>query len=565
MAMLTACGSRNSGPGPAAQHPLFREVAAETGLQFSHFTGATGEFYLPEIMGSGVALVDYDGDGDLDVYILQGRLLDPRKGLTDALFPPPAGWKAGNRLFRNELIPSGKLHFTDVTEQAGLGHAGYDMGVAVGDYDNDGYPDLYVTGFGANVLYHNNRNGTFTDVTRAAGIKDEGWSTSAAFVDYDRDGYLDLFVTHYVDFDIARKKECRAQTGGLDYCSPSEYRPLVAKLFHNERNGKFVDVTRTSGIGSLAGPGLGVVCADFNGDGWIDIYVANDGAASYLWLNQGNGTFKEVALESGTAYSSDGKSQAGMGLAAGDYDNDGSEDIFKTNLLHEQFNLYHNDGHGFFSDAAAQVGLGQATHPYTGFGTGWIDYDNDGWLDLFVANGSVSILESRQGVKYPYCQAKLLFHNESGKHFRDTTASAGPGFGLCEVSRGVAFGDIDNDGDIDVVVSNNNGPTRLFLNQTGSEKHWLQVRLEGTRSNRLGLGARVAVMRKRHAPLWRRAHSDGSYLSASDVRVHFGLSGDPDVTAVVVVWPDGSREIWHQIQTDRIITLRQGTGQQPGD
>src|SRR5437762_1684374 len=449
--------------------PSFREAAEETGLRFRHFTGATGKFFMPEIMGPGAAVFDYDGDGDLDVYLLQGSLLDKTKKASETLFPPPEGFKPGNRLFRNELVPSGKLRFTDVTDKAGVGHEGYGMGVAVGDYDNDGDPDLYVTNFGHNVLYRNNGDGTFTDVTREAGVDDERWSASAAFLDYDRDGDLDLFVTNYVDFTLLGNKRCFAATGEPDYCTPAIYRPVPDRLFRNEGGGKFVDVTLTSGIGSAFGPGLGVVCADFNLDGWTDIYVANDGAANLLWINKGNGTFEEAGLLSGAAYGSDGIARAGMGVTAGAVRNEGE-----------------------------------------------------------------------------------------GKKLVET--SAGPAFQLSEVSRGAAFGDIDNDGDIDIVVSNNNGPARLLLNETGAQKPWLEVRLQGVKDNRSGLGARLALRRKGQKPLWRRAHADGSYLSANDCRVHFGLGGTPEIEALEIYWPCGDRELWTGIRAGTIVTLRQGTG-----
>jgi hypothetical protein len=527
---------------------MFREAAAGTGLRFQHFTGATGQFYLPEIMGSGVALIDYDGDGDLDVFLVQGTVLEPGKG---------------NRLFRNMLKETGKLQFVDVTEQAGLSsadlsHVGYGMGVAVGDYNNDGYPDLYVTNFGANTLYRNNGNGTFTDVTREAGVQDGGWSASAAFVDYDKDGYLDLYVTHYLDFTVRGNKECFDPAGERDYCSPTAYKPVLHRLFRNLRNGKFQDVTEAAGIAAAVGPGLGVTCADFNGDGWPDIYVANDGAANLLWLNNGNGTFREAALLAGVAYSADGVARAGMGVTAGDFDGTGNESILVTNLTREGAALYRNHGRGEFSDATLEFGLYQPTFPYTGFGVGWFDYDNDGRPDLFISNGAVAIMESLRGTPYPFHQRNLLFHNEGAK-FRETSAEAGPPFQLSEVGRGAAFGDIDNDGRIDIVVSNNNGPVRVLLNQTEPRGHWLEVRLQGVNSNRDGIGARVAVLRPGQRPLWRRVHTDGSYLSASDVRVHFGL-GDRPADRVLVEWPDGLKETWDRVPGDSLVTLREGTG-----
>ncbi|HZS07455.1 MAG TPA: CRTAC1 family protein [Blastocatellia bacterium] len=547
-------------PSASTQPPLFREAAAETGLNFHHFTGATGEYFLPEIMGAGVALFDYDGDGDLDVYLIQGAMLDERKKLTEAKFPPPAGWKPGNRLFRNELIPSGKLRFTDVTEKSGLGHVGYGMGVATGDYDNDGDVDLYVTCFGSNVLYRNNGDGTFTDVTREAGVDDPRWSTSAAFIDYDRDGDLDLFVCNYTDFTTGGNKRCFTPAGEPDYCAPAAYHPVPARLFRNDGNGRFTDVAGASHIGSAFGPGLGVTCADFNGDGLIDIYVANDGAANLLWINKGNGTFEENGLIAGAAYSADGVARAGMGVTAGDFDNDGDEDLLVTNLTRQGNTLYRNDGKGIFYDASMEFDLAQPSFLSTGFGVAWFDYDNDGWLDLFAANGAVTLLPALRGQPYPFHQKNQLFHNEAGKSFREVSVAAGPALQLSEVSRAAAFGDIDNDGDIDIVVTNNNGPARLLLNQAAQRNHWLQVKLWGVKDNRDGIGARVGVIRKGQPTLWRRVHTDGSYLSASDARVHFGLGADPKIDGVAVQWPNGAKETWVDVKADSFVTLRQGAG-----
>ena len=517
---------------------------------------------MPEIMGPGVALFDYDGDGDLDVYLVQGALLDKTRKLNETLFPPGPEYRPGNRLFRNELVPGGKLRFTDVTAQAGVGHEGYGMGVAVGDYDNDGDLDLYVTNFGPNVLYRNNGNGTFTDVTREAGVDDERWSTSASFFDYDRDGDLDLFVANYVDFTVRGNKRCFAATGEPDYCTPAIYRPVPDRLFRNDGGGKFTDVTQTAGIGAAFGPGLGVVCADFNLDGWIDIYVANDGAANLLWLNKGDGTFEEAGLISGAAYGADGVARAGMGVAAGDFDNDGDEDILVTNLRREGSTLYQNDGHGGFYDATTKFGLAHLSFPFTGFGVEWFDYDNDGWLDLFVANGGVTIMETLRGAPYPFHQRNQLFHNEgAGNRFLETSGTTGPALQLSEVSRGAAFGDIDNDGDIDVVVSNNNGPTQLLLNDAVARNSWLMARLEGVKENRYGLGARVAVFRKGERPLWRRVHTDGSYLSAHDTRVHFGLGTATSIDAVEVHWSTGDKERWTDVKANSVLKLRQGSGQ----
>lgn len=548
---------QSSSPRP----PLFRDFANEAGLNFHHFIGATGEFYMPEIMGAGVALLDYDNDGDLDVYLVQGTTLDEGKKL---VFPPPTGWKPGNHLFRNMLTETGKLQFEDVTEKAGVGYIGYGMGVAVGDYDNDGFQDLYVTNFGSNVLYHNNGNRTFTEVTREAGVDDPHWSTSAAWVDYDGDGFLDLFVGNYVDFTVKGHKRCYAPTGDQDYCTPVAYRAVPSRLFKNLGNGKFTDVTESSGIGSAYGPALGVLGADFNGDGRTDIYVTNDTAANQLWLNQGDLTFRDGALEAGLAYSMAGLPKAGMGVTADDVENDGGLVVLVTNLSREGATLFRSDGNGLFDDVSAQYGLGEATYNFTGFGVQFFDYDNDGSLDLFIANGAVTLIESQRGTPYPYSQTKQLFHNEGkDRRFREVSALAGPVFQLAEVSRAAAFGDLDNDGAIDVVVANNHGPARLLLNQVGSRQHWLEVRLQAAKGNRFGIGARVAVLRNGQEPLWRRVHSDGSYLSASDVRVHFGLREMPGVKGVLVLWPDGSKETWDNLEADRIVTLRQGTGREP--
>lgn len=549
-------------PPANPQIPLFRDVAADVGLKFHHFAGATGEYYMPEIMGSGVALFDYDNDGDLDVYLIQGSTFDPAQDPRRSKFPPPPGWKPGNRLFRNLLSETGKLQFVDVTEQAGVGHIGNGMGVAVGDYDNDGFQDLYVTNFGRNVLYHNNGDGTFTDVTAKAGVDDLRWSTGAAWVDYDGDGRLDLFVANYLDFTVKGNRQCFASTGERDYCTPKMYQPVPARLFHNLGDGTFEDVTAASGIGTAIGPGLGIVCADFNGDGWPDIYVANDGAAAHLWINQKNGTFKERGALSGAALSPDGLPQAGMGVSAADFDGDGAEDIFKTNLTNEGSNLYVNDGHGNFHDASTELGLFLPTFPYTGFGTEWFDYDNDGRLDLFIANGAVNRIESLRDTPYPFGQPNLLFHNEGDRQkFRDVSAAAGPVFALSEVSRGAAFGDIDNDGAVDIVVTNNNGPVRLLLNQNRSlnRNHWLLVSLQATQGNRFAIGAKVEV-RQRGRKLVRRVHTDSSYLSASDVRVHFGLGADAKIETLIVQWPGGPREAWDKLEADQIVHIRQGTG-----
>lgn len=548
--------------------PLFREVAADSGLKFVHDNGGGGNYFLPEIMGSGGALFDYDNDGDLDVYIVQGAPLDA-----------PA--RSGGRLFRNDSIPGGtnggkgELRFTDVTETAGVGLKSVGMGAAVADYDNDGDLDLLVTAFGRNTLFRNNGDGTFADVTVAAGIErapspeghDRGvprWNTSAAFFDYDRDGHLDLFIAAYVDFTIGGNKVCTDPVGARDYCSPKAYRPVSSRLFHNDGNGHFTDVSEASGIARTYGAGLGVSVGDYDGDGWLDLFVANDATLNQLWLNRKDGTFEDRGLLSGTAVNAAGNPEGSMGIASDDYDNDGDEDLLVTNLVGESHALYVNDGRGNFEDARAPSGLMTAVAAYTAFGTKWFDYDLDGRLDLFIANGAVNIVEALRGQAFPFHQIDQLFRQGGGGKFVETTAAAGPAFKLSEVGRGAAFGDVDNDGDVDVLVTNNNGPVRLLLNQAasaGAKGRWLTIRLDQP-GNRWGFGARVGIERKGQPALWRRVGTDGSYLSASDARVHFGLGAVPDgrVEAVVVEWPDGQRERWTGIEPDRAGILKRGSG-----
>jgi hypothetical protein len=545
-AILLNCG----GTKPESNAELFREAAAESGLQFRHNPYPSGKLYMPEIMGAGLALLDYDNDGDLDVYLIQGMPLGEHD----------TGPGLGNRMFRNELVPSGKLRFTDVTAAAGTGKMMYGMGAATGDYDNDGFVDLYVTGFGENVLYHNNGNGTFTDVTIAAGVQDLRWSTSAAFADYDRDGDLDLVVLNYIDFTLRGNKQCFAPSGEPDYCTPKAYRPVSARLFRNDGGGRFSDVTAAAGIDKAYGPGLGITCADVNRDGWIDLYVANDTAANLLWINRGNGTFAEDGLISGAAYSEDGMAKAGMGVSAGDFDNDGDEDLFVVNLTREGATLFQNDGKGGFQDVSLRYRIRPLTFPYTGFGTDWFDFDNDGWLDLFIANGAVTFIQELRGQPWPFQQKNTLLRNMNGNHFTDVTAEAGPALAQEEVTRGAAFGDIDNDGDVDIVLTNNNGPVRLMLNNAAKGNRWLRVELEGVRSNRMGLGAQVGLVRAGLPALWRRVHTDSSYLSASDARVHFGLGGGGKIDAIRVEWPDGSKERFPGVSGGKAVRLRQGAG-----
>jgi hypothetical protein len=507
--------------------PLFVDAAAKTGLVLHHFAGLSGKYFLPEITGAGVALFDYDRDEDLDVFLVQGAPLGNDKSWDKALNPVPDDQPPGNRLFRNELIPSGKLRFSDVTEGTGLADSGYGMGVAVGDYDNNGTLDLYVTNFGPNTLYRNNGDGTFSDQTDQAGVGDVSWSTGTTFLDYDLDGDLDLYCANYVDFEISSNLKCYDTTGSRDFCDPSVYPPLGDRLYRNDGNGRFTDVTESAGIKAL-GSGLGVVTADFNSDGWEDIFVANDGEANLLWINGGDGTFEEQALMAGTAYNGEGVAEAGMGVTAADFDDDGDEDLFLTHLANETNTLYLNEGDGNFHDATNAFGLALPSLPYTGFGTKWFDFDNDGRLDLFVINGAVTIEESLRGNPYPFHQRNQLFWNDGQGKYKDVSSSGGPAFRNSKVSRGAALGDIDNDGDLDILVLNNNGLVELLINSCDSKAHWLELRLVTRDGDLEAIGARVALVRKDRTLMWRRVHTDGSFLSASDSRVHFGLGIQPE-------------------------------------
>jgi hypothetical protein len=567
MLLVTAPFHRgHTGTPPEVE--LFVDKAEELGIDFVHFNGMSGEYYFSEVVGSGGAMFDYDNDGDLDILIVQGAMLGPAKTLADALFPPRGPLPPRARLFRNDLTPkkdASRWRFTDVTDKSGLDARGYGMGVAAGDFNNDGWVDLYLTNFGPNQMWRNNGDGTFTEATRETGTNDSSWSTSAAFFDFDRDGWLDLYVAHYVDFSFTNLKLCFA-TGGSgrrEYCGPLAYAPLPERLLHNRGNGTFEDVTAKSGIGEEYNGALGVVTADFNEDGWIDVYVANDGRPNHLWMNQKDGTFRNEALLAGCALNADGVSEAGMGVDAGDFDNDGDDDVFITHLTGEKNTLYVNDSKGWFEDQSYKSGLAVPSLPYTGFGTAFLDYDNDGWLDILAVNGEVKTIESllKAGDTYPLHQSNQLFRNLGNEQFKEVTDSAGSVFKLSEVGRGAAFGDVDNDGDTDVLVVNNNGRARLLINQVGNRSHWLGLRLVDEKGTRDLLGTRVEVMRAEAPALWRRARADGSYCSANDPRVLVGLGDSTKVDKVRAYWPDGRVEEWTTTPIQRYSTLRQGSGQ----
>ena len=567
-ALAGGCRERAAtrGERPAANdQPWFTDAASPSGLTFTHFNGMSGEFYYPEIMPPGVALFDYDNDGDLDVFIVQGQMLG-KKTLADALFPPRDPSSLRGRLFRNDLEihadGSRTLRFTDVTAGSGIDARGYGMGVATGDFDNDGCVDLYVTNLGPNQLFRNNCDGTFTDVTKKSGTAGAGWSVSAAFVDVDRDGRLDLFVGHYLNYSIAGNIRCYGMAGGAGYCPPHVYTAQPSHLYHNEGDGTFTDVTAAAGIAAEFGPTLGVATADFNGDGWMDIYVANDGQPNQLWINQRNGTFKNTALLAGAALGANGDAKSSMGVDAGDFDNDGDEDLFITELTGQGVDLYVNNGSGVFEELSARVGLRLVTLPFTGFGTAWLDFDNDGWLDLLTVNGAVTenAAPGARHETFSLRQRKQLFRNTGHGRFEDVSDRAGAIFQVADVGRGAAFGDIDNDGDIDVVVGNASGPPHLLVNNIGQRAHWIGVRLVGGETPRDMVGARVAIARSDGSTLWRRARSDGSYASANDPRVLAGLGDSTKPPTVRVQWPGGRVEEWRAVPVDRYTTLKEGTG-----
>ena len=539
---------------------LFVDATESSGVRFQHVNGRTGQFYYPEIIGSGVAVFDYNGDGKLDILVLQGGALGPGADLK------AANESCSARLFRNDLVvhPDGtrELKYTDVTEASRLCSHGYGMGIAIGDYNNDGCPDVFITHFGApNQLFRNNCDGTFTDVTRQAGVAGDGrWGSSATFVDYDRDGFLDLYVANYVDYRIDNNQTCYASTSARDYCAPSAYKPVPGILYHNRGNGMFEDVSVRSGITRAYGAGLGVMAADLDGDGWPDIYVANDGNPNQLWINQKNGAFKNEADIRGCAVNADGVAEAGMGVDIADFDGNGTEDIFLTHLTREKSTLFVNRGGGYFEDRSVETGVAAPSIPFTGFGTVFFDYDNDGWLDIVAANGAVHLIEELKTPQdpYPLQQRNQLFHNLGNGHFEESTASAGPVFQRLEVGRGLAAGDLDNDGDTDLIISNNGGLLRVVLNKVGSANPWLGLRLLS--GKRDAYGAKVEIKRHGLPTLWRRVRADGSYLSANDPRILVGLGSAPQIDSVAVHWPDGRTERFSVPPLRQYTTLVQGSG-----
>ncbi len=536
-----------SGSGEQDSGPRFRDVTREANIKFSHLKGNLGVATILEEAGPGVCVADYNGDGWPDIYFVSGRDLHGR------------GIPARNALYRN----NGDGTFTDVTEAAGVPGTGFGLGCVWGDYDNDGHPDLYVTQYGKNLLYHNNGNGTFTDVTAKAHVDGTDFGTlfhtGAVFFDYDRDGWLDLYVGGYVTFGPNSKQTC-ITSGAESSCPPTAYTGSPAVLYHNNRDGTFTNVTRAAGIFQPDGKNLSVAAVDYDNDGWQDLFVANDSMRAYLYHNEHDGTFKEVGLASGMAVTEEGAEMAAMCLSFGDYNNNGMLGLYISDFQEAGDHLWRNEGNGFFNEVSHPSGITDITRKFLSFGGGFLDYDNDGWLDLFIANGHVypSIEKTNPGSHYK--QINLLLHNERNGRFANVTARAaafGNAFSVPHLGRGAAFADFFNDGHVDVVVGNNDDPPSLLRNNSGGGNHWVSFKLIGTRSNRDAIGARLAVEAGRTTQI-REIAGAGSYLSQSDLRAHFGLGGSTSVTAVEVSWPSGLKQKFSDLQADRFYMITEG-------
>jgi enediyne biosynthesis protein E4 len=522
----------------------FTDITEAAHITFTHVASPEKK-YIVESMSGGVALFDYDNDGYLDVFFVNSLTVDLVK----------SGGKTRSELYHN----NGDGTFTNVTDRSGLGDVGWGMGLAVGDYDNDGFDDVFVTCLGANHLYHNNGNGTFTDVTTKAGVGISRWSTGAAFLDYDNDGKLDLFVSNYVDFDVnhlpefGKGRTCQYK-GVPVQCGPRGLPGARDYLFHNNGNGTFTEVSEKAGVSDPNGYyGLGVIACDFDDDGFVDIYVANDSTPCFLYHNNGNGTFKEIGFISGTAVNGDGSEQGSMGVTVGDFDHDGRFDLFKTNFADEYNTLYRADGVNSFTDVSYAAKVAAMTLPLVGWGTKFFDFDNDGWIDLFVANGHV----------YPqlpnYRQRNLLFHNSRDGTFAEVSARSGPPFKQERVGRGVAFGDIDNDGDVDLIINNLDGPPQVLRNDGGNANNSVLIKTVGVKSNRDGIGARVRVVSGDLQQI-DEVRSGGSYLAQNDLRLHFGLETRAKINLIEIKWPSGIVDKVRDAGVNRILTIKEGQG-----
>ena len=534
---------------PHAQTTVqFVDVAEASGITFKHVNGESGRLYYLETMGSGAAFFDYDNDGDLDLYIVNSA---PLPGFVTAM--PPT-----NALYRND----GDSGFTDVTAEAGVGHLGYGMGCGTADYDNDGDPDLYVTNFGENVLYRNNADGTFTDVTVYAGVGDsDRWSSSCAFVDYDHDGNLDLYVVNYLDYDIVEDGEWYDTNGRRIYSNPRIYKGVSDTLYRNSGDGAFTDVTQRAGVYNDTGKGLGVTCGDYDNDGRIDIYVANDTTPNFLYRNMGDGTFMDLSVIAGVAYNEDGVAEGGMGVDFGDYNNDGFLDIFVTNFSRETNTLYRNSSNGIFTDVTYIAHLGDPSFLKLGFGTKFFDADNDSNLDLFVVNGHVYSIVESQSDTLEYAQTDQLFLNMGESSFLDVSEGSGTYFSMKRVSRGAAFGDYDNDGDTDIFVVNLNQKAVLLRNDGGNRNNWLKIKTVGVKSNRDGIGARIKVVARSRTQI-KEVQAGSSYLSGHDLCLIFGLGAETKAEEVEIRWPSGLEQTLADVGANQFLIITEGVGAQ---
>jgi hypothetical protein len=525
----------------------FVDVTAQAGIHFKHNSGAFGKKYLPETMGSGVCFLDYDNDGWQDILFVNS--MD---------WPGHKSGKSFPALYHNNRDGT----FTDVTREAGLDVEMYGLGCAAADYDNDGYVDIYITCVGANHLFHNLGNGKFVDVTEKAGVADPGFSSSAVWFDYDNDGKLDLFVAHYVDWSITKDRYCTLDNKNKSYCTPQTYKGESSTLFRNKGNGTFENVTRRAGLYDPTSKSLGVALLDFDNDGWLDLFVANDTEPNKLYHNNRNGTFSDVAVGAGIAFSEAGTVRGGMGTDAADYDNSGQQSLVIGNFTNEGMALYHNDGSGLFSDRAPSSSISRVSIQSLTFGAFFFDYDLDGLLDIFAANGHVSDDISVVQPTVKYAQQPLLFRNEGNGKFDDVTATLGAALQKPVVARGAAYADYDNDGDLDLVITANNGPMRLLRNENANQNNLLRVKTVGTRSNRDGIGARVTLTTAQGTRLMRMVKTGSSYLSQSELPLTFGLgkSGGGKPVSLEIAWPSGQKETISGIQPNQFITVQEGKG-----
>jgi hypothetical protein len=525
----------------------FAAVIADSGIDFTHHNGASPEKYMPETMGSGALIFDYDNDGWSDIFFVDGgSFADTR-----------VSESARHRLYRNNGRTDGTIGFTDVSDDAGIGKSSFGMGACSADYDNDGWDDIYVTSVGANSLYRNKGDGSFSDMTAEAGVGSDVWSSSCAFRDIDNDGNVDLYVTNYVDFAVDNNKYCGDIQDVRFYCHPNIYNGVADILYRNNGNGTFTDISLEAGVYSTEGKGLGVVFTDYDNDGWSDIYVANDSTPNFLFHNSGDGSFEETALLAGVAVGMDGLPLAGMGTDTGDVDGDGLTDLIVTNLDRQTHSVYRNTGGGLFLDDTYGSGVGEATLPFVGFGTVLFDYDNDRDLDLGIANGDVLDNIHLLNDSATYAQRNLLLENDGSGVFTVIRGEPGTGFESRKVSRAMTVGDLDNDGDLDVLVTNNGQTPDLLQNVGGNQKNSLEVHLIGTESNRRGIGARLTLSIGNQI-LVRSAKAGSSYLGQNDGRVHFGMGDAEGAEKLEIAWPSGQVDIFEGIEANRIVTVQEG-------